>query len=51
MTFDVHFQYHIVFIGSPVRSIVSEDEYHPFSNNERDNEDDLSMEWDMVSEN
>jgi hypothetical protein len=51
MTFDVHFQYHIVFIASPVRSIVSEDEYHPFSNNERDNEDDLSMEWDMVSEN
>ncbi|GAU19328.1 hypothetical protein TSUD_336140, partial [Trifolium subterraneum] len=30
---------------SPVRSIVSEDEYHHFSNNERDNEDDLSMEW------
>ncbi|KAK2363939.1 DENN (AEX-3) domain-containing protein [Trifolium repens] len=36
---------------SPVRSIVSEDEYHPFSNNERDNEDDLSMEWDMDHKN
>ncbi|MCI15233.1 DENN (AEX-3) domain protein, partial [Trifolium medium] len=51
MAFDVHFQYHIVVIGSPVRSIVSEDEYHPFSNNERDNKDDLPMEWAMDRKN
>lgn len=49
MRFDVQFQYHIVFIGSPVRSTVSEDEDHPFPNNERDYGDDLLMEWAMVS--
>ncbi|CAJ2632840.1 unnamed protein product [Trifolium pratense] len=38
-------------IFSPARSIVSEDECHPFSNNERDNEDDLSMEWAMDRKN
>lgn len=39
----------IVFIGSPVRSMVSEDEDDPFSNNERDYGDDYLMEWAMVS--
>ncbi|XP_004493840.2 uncharacterized protein [Cicer arietinum] len=36
---------------SPVRSIMSEDEDHPFSNNERDYGDDLLMEWAMEHKN
>ncbi|XP_024626920.1 uncharacterized protein [Medicago truncatula] len=36
---------------SPVRSTVSEDEDHPFPNNERDYGDDLLMEWAMEHKN
>lgn len=49
MTFEVQFQYHTAFIGSPVRSMVSEDGDDLFSNNERDYGDDLLMEWAVVS--
>lgn len=37
------------FIGSPARSIASEDEDDLFSTNERDYGDDFLMEWAMVS--
>ncbi|XP_057438466.1 uncharacterized protein LOC130730467 isoform X2 [Lotus japonicus] len=36
---------------SPVRSMVSEDEDDPFSNNERDYGDDYLMEWAMENKN